>query len=264
MFKDLERLPILFRIKFKLSIWAYKQFLNWPQTLSLTFHSVLLSCSALEVHTCYPGSLKPQVNTGSLASFRSQHTCLREKPSMVTPSQIIAYWLVRPWECTLDLQLESHASLLPAITGAWRDTRPDSSLWEGGYFTIRWLAPGHPYSLARCSSLCLSAWDTSPTPPSPSPSLTVRSPSQSGGPPSLSWPLLHFPPKALPQTKALHMNPGLVVSVTLISKFSNTSFCFIVLLALTTKHDLKWNPHSVFYQALEVVLGYTQVWETKT
>lgn len=34
---------------------------------------------------------------------------------------------------------------------------------------------------------------------------------------------------------------------------------FIVFLALTTKDDLKWNPYSVFYQALEVVLGYTQV-----
>ena len=55
------------------------------------------------------------------------------------------------------------------------------------------------------------------------------------------------------------MNPGLVVSGTLIYKFSNISYCFIVFLALTTKDDLKWNPHSVFYHALEVVLGYTQV-----
>ena len=94
--------------------------------------------------------------------------------------------------------------------------------------------------------------------------LTHRSPSHSGGPPSLSWPLLHFPPKAIPQTKALHMNPGLVVSGTLIYKFSNTSSCFIVFLALTTKDDLKWNPYSVFYQAIEVLLGHTQVWETKT
>lgn len=103
--KDLERIPILFRIKFKLSTWAYKQFLNWPQTL--TFHSDLLTCPVLEVsrgvflsfslYICYPSSfLKPQVNTGSLASFRSHHTCLREKLPMVTPCQITAYWLVRP------------------------------------------------------------------------------------------------------------------------------------------------------------------------
>lgn len=73
---------------------------------------------SFSLHICYPGSfLKPQVNTGSLASFRSHHTSLREKPPMVTPSQITAYWLVRPWECTLDLQLESHASLLPANNG---------------------------------------------------------------------------------------------------------------------------------------------------
>ena len=149
-------------------------------------------------------------------------------------------------------------------TGAWRDTRPDSSLGEGGLHFNVTLTPGYPYSLAKCSSLCLSTWDTSPTPPSSSTSLTVRSPSQSGGSSSLSWPLLHFPPKELPQTKALHMNPGLVVSETLIYKFSNISSCFIVFLALTTKDDLKWNPYSVFYQALEVVLGYTQVWETKT
>lgn len=159
----------------------------------------------------------------------------------------------------MDLQLESHAFLLPANNWVWRDMRPDSSLGDGGLHYQVTLAPGHPYSLTKCSSLCLSAWDTSPTPPSPSPSLTDRSPSQSGGPPSLSWPLLHFPLKAIPQTKALHMNLGLVVSGTLIYKFSNTSSCFIVFLALTTKADLKWNPHSVFYQALEVVLGHTQV-----
>lgn len=164
--KDLERLPILFRIKFKLPTWAYKQFLNWPQTLShfplssphlLCPWSVQRCVLSFSLHTCYPGSfLKPQVNTGSLASFRSQHTHLREKPPVVTPSQITAHWVNVPWICNLRAML-SCSQPTTGSGGTWGLTHP----WETGDFTIRWLwlqdtptaLPNVPHSACQLGTL---------------------------------------------------------------------------------------------------------------